>query len=102
MKKLKTDKTYYVEWLDAGDVMLHAGTGEKVMWIDKTTLTKYFTPKNCASVGLLVVDKKDYILLAGSFDLEQSETSNIQIIPKGCIVHIERLYIKSYFKKEGK
>lgn len=103
MKKLKIDKVYYVEWIDSSNIELRTSTGEEAPWIIRKTLDKRYSPLEFASIGLLISDKKNWILLAGSYDDDVSEVSCVQMIPKGCITHIERLYIKSYFKKkEGK
>ena len=101
MKKLKIGKVYWVEWIDAGDVILRTSTGEKAMWISKETLETYNAGK-LASIGYLVAESKDYILLAGSYDSETGDVSVVQMIPRGCVTDVERLYIKSYFKEKKK
>jgi len=91
MKKLTLEKCYYVEWIDSADFNLGLETGETIAWMKRETLKRY-PPMKFASVGLLVENRKDCIILAGSYSLEKDDVSNVQLVPKGCIVTIERLY----------
>ena len=100
MIKLKINELYYVEWTDTIDVALSTETGEQAIWLKRKTINN-FTPLKIESVGLLVVDRKDYIILASNFDLKNDEMSHSQLIPKGIITYIERLYCKSYPNKRS-
>ena len=71
-------------------------TIELVKWLDPQTDVDWHTgdngamPSECWSVGLLITDHKDYIVLAG--DWSGTDTNTRMVIPTGCIVSRTLIY----------
>lgn len=63
----------YVEWIDA---VAHVGWDVNCGGV---------RPAHCVSVGKLVHEDKDSIVLAGTFSFKDAETNSRMAIPKGWI-----------------
>jgi|TARA_R110000787_G_scaffold285541_2_gene401526 hypothetical protein len=85
-RKKASPKLYYIEWTDPATE--HAGWFE----LNKETLDK-LEPVLCKSVGWLIKENKDYIVVAGSLIEKENMASCDVSIPKGLIKIKQELII---------
>lgn len=70
---------------------------ERILWIDAYAENHWsweapeIEPQRCVSVGYLVAESDDYLLLAGTLGLGDRQSNARFAIPKGCVLERERL-----------
>lgn len=69
------------KWIDASFLY-----SNEWLSIEKIENNQVLKPVEVYSVGYLVVDKPDYIILASSYRSDTQEFKNFRIIPKKCLI----------------
>jgi hypothetical protein len=85
--KLKKQARYLVTWLD------HTTYGSS-SWRLTRTVKKELTPIEIQTVGVLIKETKDYLLLSSTLT-EDGDSRNEMLVLKGTILKIERLVCES-------
>lgn len=70
---------------------------ERILWIDAYAENHWcweapeIDPQRCVSIGYLVAEDDDYLLLAGTLGLGDRQSNARFAIPKGCVLARDRL-----------
>lgn len=79
----KTPKMVLVDWVDSTSFNAQR-------WRDREE-SKQLTPAKIQSVGFVLAESKEHIVLTGSLDGEEGHASGCHTIPRGCITRMRRL-----------
>lgn len=86
--KFKVDHDYRVQWVDSST--LGEGWFKRKVFLHKA---KHAFTKSCVSVGKVIADRRDYVVLASAQDTGDPESFfNAHMIPKCAIIKAKQLH----------